>query len=387
MKWINVLHLYQPPTQSKEIIDRVVRESYKTILSLLETYSDLRLTVNIAGSLLELLIKYGHQDIVDGFRKHAERGAIEFLGSAMYHPILPLLDSKEIRRQIKLHSDISQKYFGNAYKPRGFYCPEMAYNAHTGNVIKDAGFDWIILDEVHTLKPISAEKKYKIKDNNLYALFRNSKYSKTFPPESLITDFKSLKDTTVIICHDGELYGHWHTDDKGYYQKICTHKDIKSLTASTYLDDLCDEEIVPVRDANWESLPEELEKDIVLGLWQNPSNEIHTMLEQLKRDVLIFVEQHQSDFGYEQARHHADRGVASCAWWWASERKIGPFSPISWNPTEIEKGARELYTAIQSLHGIPHQDLKKFTQQFHALRKVVWQKHRNQYDPSYELLE
>ncbi len=387
MKWINVLHLYQPPTQTREIIDQVVKESYETILGLLDRYPKLKLTINISGSLLELLMKYNHSSIIDRLRAHAERGAIEFLGSAMYHPILPLLEEKEISRQIHLNNEISKKCFGEAFQPRGFYFPEMAYSCEAGIAIKKAGFAWTILDEIHTVENTRSESLYVIKENGLGVIFRNSAFSRTFPPESIVQHINKISSSHLITCHDGELYGHWHKDDRGFYEKAFTNLSIETLTVSEYLAHIADTQEpqeIPVRDASWESLPEELAQKIPLGLWQDPKNEIHARLEAFKKQVLIIVEHQQNNRGYTKARHHADRGIASCAWWWASERKIGPFSPVSWNPTEIEKGANELYHAVLSLEKIPEKDLAPIDAEFKNLRALIWQKHKAKYDPSYQ---
>jgi predicted glycosyl hydrolase (DUF1957 family) len=385
MKWVNILHLYQPPTQTREVVDNVVRESYEKIISLLDEYPNLKLTINISGSLLELLEKYGHTHIISGIKKHADLGAVELLGTAMYHPILPLLNEKEILRQIKLHKQISLKCFGKAFSPRGFYLPEMAYSANVAKAIEKAGFDWVILDEIHTTETVDFTKLYTIEGSKIKAIFRNSVYSKTFPPEYIVENLKKIKLDYIVTCHDGELYGHWHKDDRGFYEKAFSHPEISTITASSYLAELLGTNVIKIRDASWESQPEELEQNITLGLWNNPRNKIHMMLESFKRDVLTLIESCQSDPEYATARYHADRGVASCAWWWASEKKIGPFSPVSWNPTEIEKGAHELHLAVISLASLSPEQIEKFNLLFKNLHIEIWKKHKDKYDPSYQI--
>lgn len=384
MKFVNILHLYQPPTQTKEIVDQVVRESYETILKLLAAYPQVKLTINISGSLLELLATFGHKKIIESLRACAKKGQIEFLGSAMYHPILPLLTEKEIIRQIQLNNDISKKYFGEYYQPKGFYMPEMAYNDAAAKTIYHAGFDWIVLDEIHTEARVSPDTRYMVKNIGLGVLFRDSSFSRTFPPESIVTHFDSIQTKHLIICHDGELYGHWHKDDKGFYKKLCTHPHIQMITASEYLADLSHTKEITVRDASWESKPNELASKVPHALWNSPVNLIHQDLEMLKKIALTIVENHQSDPGYDDARYHADRGVASCAWWWASEVKIGPTSPISWNPTEIEKGATELYKAAASIQRLSQKEKDEVTRLFNNIRGLVWNKHKEKYDPQYQ---
>src|SRR5262245_19897563 len=112
MYWANFVHLYQPPTQTRAIVDKVTRECYRPLVALLSHRPSARLTVNVSGTLAEQLDRYGHRDVVRGLAELAEAGQIEPCGSAMFHPILPLLPEQEIRRQIKLNEQACRKYFG-----------------------------------------------------------------------------------------------------------------------------------------------------------------------------------------------------------------------------------------------------------------------------------
>ncbi len=373
--WVNILHIYQPPTQEKEVVEKVSDESYSLIVKLLETYPNLKITLNINGSLIELLEKYNRQNILDGIRKFVVAGRIELLGSAMYHPILPLLSRMEIERQIRLNEDTLRKYFGDAYKTRGFYLPELAYDKKVASVIKKLGFSFLVLDETHSHLPVNSDVAYVIKGNGLPVIFRNIEFSKTFPPEYIFNNKDKIQSDYLVTLHDGELYGHWHKDDKGYYERIFTHNEVVTLTVSEYLARLTKKEAVVVREANWESTKQELESKVPFGLWNDPRNLIHKRLNTFKNFVLKTVESFGTDPGYEKARKYADKGVASCAWWWASERKIGPFSPVSWNPTEIEKGAKQLLLSVRSLESIDEKVKLRAEKMFTALYKIVWEKH------------
>src|SRR6266498_1278614 len=122
--WAPVLHFYQPPTQFPEVLKRVCRESYRPLIDLLGEFTRSRATVNINGALTEMLLDSGHDDIIEGLKQLAGNGRIELVGSAMYHPILPLLPECEIRRQIALNQTTNQRAFGDAYQPAGFFAPE-----------------------------------------------------------------------------------------------------------------------------------------------------------------------------------------------------------------------------------------------------------------------
>ena len=92
MKWANFLHIYQPREQQKDILEAVVSQSYRPILSHIISTPNIRLSMNITGALLELFDKYDYRDIIDMLRQGGEEGRIEFTGSAKYHSFLPMLD-------------------------------------------------------------------------------------------------------------------------------------------------------------------------------------------------------------------------------------------------------------------------------------------------------
>jgi predicted glycosyl hydrolase (DUF1957 family) len=371
--WINFLHIYQPPTQTKEIINKVVDESYRFILDLLRRHPDWRLTMNITGSLLELLDEYGHKDIIDAFKKHWQNGRIELTSSAMYHGFLPLLPVTEIKRQIELNNTILKKYFGEECNPKGFYMPEMAYSKKVADVVKTFGFTWTILDEIHHPAGVTDPGiHYKIKNNGMSVIFRNKIFSK--PPVWLLEHMSELKSPYIITGNDGELYGHWHKDD-GYFDKALEHQEIKTIQVSEYLNELKTTEYVQVRNASWESQLDELAQKIPYGLWNSPQNKVHRLLWTLAKRVIKIVTASSRDNNFVWARHHLDRGLASCAWWWASNKKFHEFSPITWNPEEIEKGARELLTAVRSLQALPSEEKIKTERLFNKLDLLIWETH------------
>ncbi len=374
MKWLNFLHIYQPPTQTREIVDKVTKESYELIVNLVKKYPRLKVTMNINGSLLELWETYENKNIIFDFKSLVEKGRIELVGSAMYHPILPLIPPEEIRNQIELNREISRRIFGPNYSPKGFYLPEMAYSPEAGRIIKEMGYEWIILDEIHAGKKIDPKVRYALTDIGLKVIFRNNTASRTFPPE-YVFEKKLLELPYLVTAHDGELYGHWHKDDKGFYERAFTCHDIEFVFASEYLESLSKEKKISIRNASWESTEDEIGANIPYSLWKNPNNEIHEELWNLANMSSSLVRSKKKDANIGVASRHLSRGLSSCAWWWSSERKLGPFSPITWNPTEIEKGATELIEAVRSLKGSDPKLKEKAEHAFKNLRDTVWNKH------------
>lgn len=148
MYWSNFLHIYQPPTQTEKIVRKVTEESYRAVVRVLKEAPNDRITLNINAVLTEQPAKYGLDDIIQGLRELAQRRQIEFSGSATYHPILPLIPRDEVTRQIKLNTNVNQRYFGEIYNPTAFFPPEMCYSYEVANTVAGLGFRWMIVDEL-----------------------------------------------------------------------------------------------------------------------------------------------------------------------------------------------------------------------------------------------
>jgi len=392
--WINFLHIYQPPTQEPETVKKVTQESYFQILELLETSKQAKMTLNIPGSLLEKLQENQYSALIERLKSAISRGQLELTGSAMYHPILPLIPPSEVKEQIKLNNKKNQEIFGELFKPAGFYFPEMAYSVESAKIVKEFGFKWIILDEIHfpdgPLRRSSPPRlgeagseaskpdnsiKYEIEDIGMMVVFRDRKYSKNFPPRLILENLQKLDDKYLITAHDGELYGHWHKDYDKFLNKILAHKDIDQMNVSEYLSELKNKVSVTPREISWETTEEEIKKNIPYALWNDPDNKIHQELWKMSREVYNLLQDNQDDPNYKWAKIHYSKGISSCFWWWASERKVDVFSPVSWNPTIIEQGATELLKALRSLHNLPLQDRLKAEDNFNNFRSMVWKRH------------
>lgn len=375
LNWINFLHLYQPPGQSEAVLNKIRKESYSRIVTLFTQYPKLKVTMNIAGALLEQLESQGDIRFLEEITTLVEKGRIELVGSAMYHPILPFLPQEEIRRQILLHDEISKRIFGKLYTPSGFFMPEMAYSAEVATIVAELGFTWTILDEAHLGYHPNPNIRYRIEGSGLTAIFRNRKFSKTFPPESIVENLSSIRENYIITAHDGELYGHWHIDDKGYYEKAFTHPEIEFLTASEYIGQLSTEESITPRTTHWEVSPDEERDGINFALWDHPNNTVHALLWKLAHFCIESVTTNSSDPNYQEARSRLDRGLASCSWWWAADLKPEGFSIVAWDPSVVERGAKELVQSIRSLQHMPSNQKIAAEKLYAQIVLTVWSSH------------
>jgi predicted glycosyl hydrolase (DUF1957 family) len=372
--WVNFLHIYQPPWQQRGIIEQVASESYEYLLTLWEKYPNFKTTLNITGNLIEQWQEV-RPDLLKRLQRLVKKGQVELVGSAKYHAILPLLSIKEARRQIKLNQQTLSQYF-DSQKITGFYLPEMAYSDSVAKIIKQAGFKYLILDQVHFNGEIDNNVLYKIKKIGLQVVFRNRATSKHYPPEIIYKKFDSLKNDEIIIsATDGEMYGHQHEDWHGYIEKILTNKKLQVITINNYLKKLKTTRLINLRAASWETTPAELKKRIHYALWQDPSNKIHKLLWKLVDQASRLVDKYKGDPNWHWARTHLDRGVSSCTFWWASAKKPSEWSPLTWNPDMIDNGSEELIRAIRSLEKATAAEKIKAEKIFIDIKKETWLTH------------
>ncbi len=372
--WVNFLHIYQPPWQSDGIFEKAANQSYDYLLSLLEKYPNWKITVNVTGNLVELLALQ-RPDLLARLRKAVKAQRVELTASAYYHPILPLLPESEIIRQIELNQQSLKKYFGEI-KIKGFYLPEMAYSLAVAKIVKKLGYQWLILDPIHYQGKIKNNVLYSLNKVGINLIFRDRTVSTTYPPETIYKRLAGLKkDEVIITATDGEMYGHFHTDWQGYIEKILLAKNVVSLQVSDYLDTLSTKESIDLQSAAWESSISDIKKNIPYLFWNDPKNVIHRDLWALANLAIKLINKYPKDQNYIWARQHLDRGLSSCTWWWAADKKPSAFSEITWHPDMIDEGLEELVRSIRSLALATPTEKVAAEKIYLRVKQSVWFKH------------
>lgn len=379
INWVNFLHMYQPPWQSRGMMDKIAIESYDYLLTLLEKYPNFKFSLNITGGLLEQLEAF-RPDLLKRLKTRVQRGQVELTGSSKYHALLPLLPATEVKRQIKLNQEVLARHF-DLRKIKGFYFPEMAYSLEAARIVKNFGFSWLILDEVHYNHKVDNDILYKIKNLGLKVVFRNRMISKSYPPEII---YKKLLaghpfSETIVTATDAEIYGHQHEDWQGHLEKILLNQNLRALTVSQYLQILKNRKAISLHSASWESTPQELKKKTPFAFWHHPQNRIHQDLWALVNLAISLVNKYKKDKNWQWAREHLDRGVSSCTFWWATGQKPSVFSPITWNPDMIDRGAEELIRSVRSLAQATAREKIKAEKIYLRVKKNTWLTHWQKY--------
>ncbi|MDD3006574.1 MAG: hypothetical protein PHX30_03265 [Candidatus Pacebacteria bacterium] len=386
INWINFLHIYQPPEQEEEVFHQVARESYFEIAKFFDLYDGLKLTMNLSGSLLEQLVVYHYDGLLEDFSRAFSNGEIELVGSAMYHPILPLLPEEEIERQILLDEKIKKEIFGGEYKRCGFYLPEMAYSRRVAEVLEKMGFEWIILDEISycgKLNSFDKEKIFKVKDLNMKVVFRDRQVSDYFVPEKIneISDEATRGGMNIITATDGELYGHHHHDFYSKTKEAFTDGNIRSLRISEFIEEFGKgdlQEIDPVA-SNWESTEDDLAKNIPFSYWDFPGNSIQGDLWGFANFAIGEISKNKEDKNYKVSRNFLDQGLSSCHFWAASGKKSAIWKDTIWNPDSIERGNMFLIKAMRSLSTLETSRRMEAEKRFLEIAKNIWDSHWNKF--------
>lgn len=377
--WVNFLHIYQPPWQHKGVIDQIASESYEYLLTLFEKYPNFKATLNITGNLVEQLADY-RPDLLARLQSLLAKKQIELTASSKYHALLPLLPKEEIERQIELNQETLRQYF-DTKNIEGFYMPEMAYSDDVAKIVKKFGFKWLVLDPINYQGKLESGVLYAHSKTKLKLVFRDRQISKAYPPEVIFNKLKNGElSQTIVTATDGEIYGHFHEDWQGHLEKILQNKNLQVQTLSQYTKAFKKTKKINLRKGSWETLENEVNKNIPFALWADPKNKIHKSLWKLVALATKSVKKHKADKHWRFARAHLDRGLSSCTFWWASAKRPSDFSPLTWNPDMIDNGAEELIRSIRSLESASRREKIKAEKIYIDIKKQTWLDHWKKYN-------
>ena len=364
MLWAPFLHLYQPPTQFPAVLKKIAEESYVPLVSFLERNPRARITLNINASLTEQLDRAGFDDVLVGLRRLAEKGQVELVGSAAFHPLLSRIPFSEISRQVRLNEDINREFFGGVYKPRGFFPPEMAYSKKVGDAVAELGYEWILVEDCcSSIQPPSFNTVYRLDKLNLAVFFRHKKLSLAIAFNQVQTadEFEALakkelkEDDFILIALDGETFGHHHKDGfailEGLFEKF------ESVTISELVSRYPKGEENDPMESTWAATHADCKKGAIYPRWDHPGSILHPKQWELYRLALTVVGGyvHQvpakaldgkikdhltpEQRKWIKARFLLDRALHSDQFWWASHNP-------HWHPAMVERGADLLLKAI-----------------------------------------
>lgn len=382
MLWANFLHIYQPPTQKPYWVQRVAKESYIPLVEGLKRHAHAKITLNINAILPELLVRDGYQGLVKDIGLLAKRGQIEFTQSAKYHPLLTKLPEKEIIRQVELNDHTNKKFFGSAWKPQGFFPPEMAFDMRVAKVVHKLGYRWIIVDELSYtdgVKNIDWSTIYTISGLEGLSIFFRERHTsfqilsaQLGTGDMLLRELKDrLKtDTYLLTAMDGETFGHHRPGLEKLLFDLWKSDKLPSVRISDLFDRFEKREAVTPRASTWALQGHEIERNIPFARWDDPTNAIHKKQWALTNLLLREIEKaNPKRKGYKKARALTDEALHSDQYWWASAK---PW----WSLEYIERGAKDHVDAITLIPGVSAATKKRAERLYTEILKTgfAWQR-------------
>jgi alpha-amylase/alpha-mannosidase (GH57 family) len=154
-------HMHQPPGNlellwhADEWEARQIVLCYQRPLRYAREYRDVGcFHVDFSGILLEQFLDRAVQDlyrdvvdIEEMLAGYAEATNIEILSTGYFHPIFPLIPAPDWEEHLQRSADLMQQHFGR--RPRGFWPPEMAFSMDMIPTLVKAGFEYVVVDNVH----------------------------------------------------------------------------------------------------------------------------------------------------------------------------------------------------------------------------------------------
>ena len=361
--WAQLLHFYQPPTQTHEVLQKAATESYRPLLAVLKEHPEARIAVNINGVLTEMLEEHGMGDVVASFRELGERGQIEFVGSGKYHPILPLIPPGERTRSIAENARSNRLAFGDAWKPRGFFPPEMCYSSDIMLAIAAAGHDWVILSGVACPGewPLDVICSAPANGRNIHVLFRDDARSNRISfretdPVRFADDLARVgggQDAYVLTAMDAETFGHhirgWEREFLASTFEVIASRQkappgdhlvtrITMVMPSELPSLFPDGPVIEPLASSWSTTRDDIAGRNPYPLWCAPGNKLHELQWEYVGHCfeLIAIARRYTDREpglkfLQTAEQLIQPALHSCQFWWASRRPM-------WDVTMIHRG-------------------------------------------------
>jgi len=162
-----VLNLHQPPSNLEHLLTHDPWEAEQILFAMdriprsLWPYAELgRVHLSLSGTLLETLVSpefqsrvYGKVRVGDLLWFLQNRQIIEILGTAYYHPVLPLIPEQDWSAQLERWLGIGRHVFWREFE--GFWPPEMAFTQELVPFLRRAGYRYALVDSEH-LEPVDS---------------------------------------------------------------------------------------------------------------------------------------------------------------------------------------------------------------------------------------
>ena len=214
-----LFHNHQPVGNFPWVFEQVYDEAYLPMIEALERHPQVRLSLHYTGSLIDW-IEEAHPEFLQRVAKLARRNQIEIVSGGYYEPILPSIPDSDKIGQIRRLTERIQQDFG--VQASGMWLAERVWEPGLPRLIREAGIEWTILDDVHF-------KNVGLEDSDLYGyyatedqspvlkVFATSKAMRyTIPWRPVSETIETLRALAtpggwriLAMGDDGEKFGSW----------------------------------------------------------------------------------------------------------------------------------------------------------------------------------
>jgi predicted glycosyl hydrolase (DUF1957 family) len=382
---------------------------------MLMQHDNAKVTINMCAVLTEMLYEHGAKDILSCITNLARQKKLEFVDSAAFHAILPLIPKEEARRQIELNHKINSYFFKDAYKVRGFFPPEMCFSNEVANLICSLGYEWVILSGVACPDKWPQEEIYNIPctKSRLSIFYRDDIISnkisfRNVDAASFISELINLsndkKDIYCITAMDAETFGHhikhWEklflgrafeiiSPTEGSKRGAKSKKSAKNLqsakippvkvvTISELLSKFPKKTSKPPKSSSWSSSKDDLTNKNYYPLWNSPDNPIHNLqwehlniaFDLLNEALIIKDNNGETARFYNISRELLDKALHSCQFWWANKGRNWDINLVNRGLILQEESILNSYKAIAA-SGLDRKTERGFFYELTAARELA----------------
>jgi alpha-amylase/alpha-mannosidase (GH57 family) len=359
--WTPLLHMYQPSFQDSKVLKQIDKECYRPLFRMLEEHDNVKISLNINTVLIEMLREFNLSDTIELLKNLEHSNKIEIIGTAKFHPILPLIPQEEAERQIEMNEEILRQVF-QQWKRTGFFPPELSISSQVAKFIRSKGYKWVIMSGIACPSEWVYDQIYT-SPNGLMLFFRddilsnkiafNDITAKEFVEQLglILKQETKEKNKYSITAMDVETFGHHikkfeRTFLSKSFELINNEKqiEIEFISNLEKYFPIHNEKIIP-KESSWSTTYDDMNLNIPFPLWDHPDNRVHSLFWKIMRslnNLMNLVENLELNDEWEvkryseTARWFYDRGICSDTTWWANPDRG------TWSPNLIYKGVELL---------------------------------------------
>ncbi|MCB0833676.1 MAG: hypothetical protein KDC45_09455, partial [Bacteroidetes bacterium] len=232
MKTVNLIlgiHNHQPVGNFDFVFEEGYQKAYKPFLDILAEYPDIRISMHFTGIVLDWIDRV-YPEFIVSLKNLVARGQVEMVGGGFYEPIMAVIPDVDKLGQIEKLSAYCEDRLG--MRPRGMWVAERVWEPHLPKPLRQAGMEYIILDDTHFLYAglreeelrgyfVTEEEGFKV---DAFPISKALRYMIPFQEpaktvELLRTAASSTGEKLMVFADDGEKFGIWPDTFEHVYEK------------------------------------------------------------------------------------------------------------------------------------------------------------------------